>query len=329
MNRAVVTYFDGDPFTINTWLLLYEKYWRDECSKVYAGVAYNENSDDKVKQYNARRFAEYPEIEVTVWNDVQYPEIGNAKLLEKVSEDYVGLIESDGLVYGRGIVDQCFKLLENEKQDIVAPPWYLIDEPYFNGDLQSTGFMRCFFFTKRKYFDKIEIDLMPRTIPKNTRLNDMNQINKDVALDCFGWISWQLLLLGLKITYTPNNILTPDNILSPYSNFKWVHIRQMSSSALGMGGAEYKLWTKGQNGDVIKRVFELFDEHYPDGPAEFIYIKAIAFKLLFYDLLKDKQDLGNFATDYRQMLQNVIDWYNMPINQIFEIKGFFKGLFNI
>lgn len=330
MSRAVVTHFDGDPFTLNAWLTLYGQYWRGECDKVYLTLCYNpEVVSPDVVAFNRTLLADYPEIEAEIIGEHKPPEWGNERTLKKVKEDYVGLIESDGYIYGRGVVDQCFRLMEAEGQDIVAPPWYLIDEPYFNGDLQSKGFMRCFTFLKRELLEKTDCDFMPRTIPANTRLTDKYQTTKDVALDCFGWMSWQLLLLTRKITTTPGNVLGPDNILAPYSNFKWVHVRQMSSSAIGMGGAEFGLWQKGNDTEILNRVMRLIDGDFPEGPAEFIHIKAVAFKLLFWDILKSKQSLGEFANDYRQMLEAVIDYYNIPREKVYEIKGFYKGLFNI
>jgi len=330
MSRAIVTHFDGDPFTLNAWLILYQAYWQGECDKVYATIYYNPDVVPKlIIDFDLKLLANFPEIKVITSGNSKPPEIGNQESLKTVKEDYIGLIESDGLVYGRGIVDQCFKLLENEGQDIVAPPWHLIDEPYIKGDLHSEGFMRCFTFVKKSILDKTDLDFMPRTIPAGTKLTEDYTTSKDNVLDCFGWLSWQLLLLTNKITYTPTNILTPDNILAPYSNFKWVHVRQMSSSAIGMGGGEYSLWANGNEQEIVSRVLRLFNEDFPDAAAEFTHIKAVAFKLLFWDMLREKVNLGHFAQDYRQLLETVMDYYNLPRERIYEIKGFYKALFNL
>lgn len=330
MSRAVITHFDGDPFTINTWLLLYEKYWRGECDVVYATLYYNPSivPEDTII-YCKSLLDKYPEIRVSMLAENKPPETGNHNSLLIAQEDYIGFIESDGLIYAKGMVDQCFRLLENEGQDIVAPPWHLIDDPYMNGDLQSKGFMRCFFFTKKSILERTDLDFMPRTILANTPVTEKYSTGTNVALDCFGWLSWQMLLLTQKITYTPANILAPQNILSPYSNFKWVHVRQMSSSAIGLGGAEYDLWTKGDNRTIVNRVVQLFGEEFAGGPAEFIHVKAVAFKLLFWELLPDKAPLGQFATDYKMMLDAVVDYYGLPKETVHEIKGFYKGLFNL
>lgn len=330
MSRAIVTHFDGDPYTLNAWLTLYKKNIQGECDKVYMSIYYDPKAvPESVIDYERTMLADYPEIVSIIKGEHRPPETGNQDTLKMVTEDYVGLIESDGFVYGRGIVDQCFRLLENEGQDIVAPRWFLIDEAYFKGELQSSGFMRCFCFVKRSLLTQIEIDFNPRTIPKGTVLHGKYTLQHDVPTDCFGWVSWQLLLLTNKITYVPSNILGPDNILSPQSNYKWVHVRQMSSSAIGCGGGEYKIWA---NGGSLNNIFHLFDENFPDGPAEYIYIKAVAFKLLFFDMMMCKgpiQELLGFADEYKQMLEFVIAYLNLPVEKVYEIKGYYKSLFEV
>ena len=330
MSRAVITHFDGDPFTINAWLVLYEKYWRGECDTVYATIYYNDRVVPiDVINYNKVLLRDFPEIKATFEPNSMPPEKGNEYSIKHAKEDYIGLIESDGLIYARGVVDQCFRLLENEGQDVVTAPWKLIVDPYINGELHSKGFMRCFFFAKKEILDKTDLDFMPRTIPIDTQLTNDYRTEAEIQLDCFGWMSLQILLLTKNITYMPENVLRPENILKPYSNFKWVHVRQMSSSAIGMGGGSYNLWTGTDKQTLIERVFELFNEDFPNGPAEFTFVKAVAFKLLFYDMLVSKLTLGAFADDYLQMLLAVIDYYNLPQEKVYEIKGFYKGLFNV
>lgn len=330
MSRAIITHFDGDPFTLNAWLVLYEKYIRGECDTVYATMYYNPAVvPSSVIEFNKSLVIPYPEIKVSIKTHTQYPEIGNVDSLKKVTEEYVGLIESDGLVYSRGVIDQCFRLLEHENQDIVAPRWDLIDEPYFNGDLQSKGFMRCFFFTKKSLLDRTELDFLPRSIPANTGLTETYSTGRNVALDCFGYMSWQLLLLTRKITYIPDNVVKPDTIFSPYSNFKYIHIRQMSSSALGMGGGEFALWSGNNLPKILDQVLRLYRPEGTHNAVEFTYVKAIAFKLLFLDMMINYEPIGKFAIQYREILETVINLYNLPREMIYEVKGFYKGLFQI
>jgi hypothetical protein len=309
MSRAIITHFDGDPFTLNAWLTLYEKYWRGECDTVYVTLYYNPKVvPSDVIDFNKRLLNDYPEIKASIIGEHHPPEKGNQDSLTIAKEDYIGLIESDGLIYSKGVVDQCFRLLEKEGQDVVAPPWELIKDSYMNGDLHSKGFMRCFTFAKKSIWDKTDHDFMPRSIPANTRITEDYCTERNIDLDCFGWISWQMLLLTNKITYTPSNVLGPDVIFNPYSNFKWVHIRQMSSSAIGMGGGEFGIWTGDDDVKLLDKVMRLFNEDFPNGPAEFTHIKAVAFKLLFYDMLISKQTIDelpeSMTNDPKKMNRN-------------------------
>jgi hypothetical protein len=330
MTKAVVTHFDGDPFLLNFWLSLYSKYWQGECDKVYLTVSYHKNLiSQRIIDYEKKLLDHYPEIKYTFVDNWEIPEIANPRSIKEVTEELVGLIESDGFIYERGIVAQCFKLLE-DGQDLVAPPYELIKDAYLNGDLHTNGYMRCFLFTKMELLRKTDLDFLPKLIPANTKINDTEYSTQvDVPLDCFGWMSWQLALLLPKTTYTPAINLTPDNILSPYSNFKWIHVRQMQSSTLGMGGGDYKLWNDKHQTSIVDHVLRLVNDAFPTGGAEFSLIKAVAFRLLFWDTFKERAELGGFTDDYRQILESVMDFYNLPRHKIYEIKGFYRGLFNI
>lgn len=328
--RAIVTHFDGDPFILAFWLKMYTKYWRGEVDIIYMSIAYKpEIITEKIIEYEKQLLENYPEIKV-FWQDRwEVPELANARLLKtEVKEPYIGLIESDGFIYGRGIVDQCFRLLE-QGQDIVAPKWCLIDKKVAY-EVGTEGFMRCFFFIKKDIFNKIDIDFLPKNIKKGDMIGQFI-VPCDLALDCFGWISLQLALLKPVITYTPANLIgydTNDWLEPLFGNFKWVHIRQMSSSALGLGGDEFRVWYRDTN-EIIDRVFRIFNEDLPDGAAEWIYKKAIAFKLLFWEQCNDKERLGDFANEYKLVLDTVADYYAIPKEKIYELKGFFRGLFEI
>ncbi len=330
--RAVITHFDGDPFLLNAWLMLYEKYWRGECDKVYMVVCNRTDFVPKeVTDFNIRLVAQYPEIVCEFVDQWELPESANQRLLQRVTEDQIGFIESDGFVFGRGIVDQCFRLL-TEGQDVVSAPWELIRDPFINGDLHFKGFMRCFFFTKKQVLDRINVDFFPRTALAGVRILETYTPAADIPLDCFGWISLQIALLTQKITFTNGHVMTPDNILTPWDNWKWVHVRQMQSSALGMGGGSFKNWITKDRQHVLDNVFDIVNENLPGGPNEFTFVKAVAFRLIFIDMflrIHAFDLIGQFAADYRQVLESVIDLYTLPRERIYEIKGYYKALFQL
>lgn len=329
MSRAVVVHFDGDPFTLTIWLELYAKYWRVEVDKVYLSIVCDRNVlPIPVINYNAEIISRFPEICVYAQHEKIIPELANEQIIPEVKEDYIGLIESDGLIFKSNLVDQCFRLLEKEGQDIVCPPWYLIDEPYING-MGYTGFMRCFFFIKREHLQSIEVDFKPKYLHAGeTVQGHPKRLTKDLALDCFGWISVQLLLKRLNITIISGNVLTPDSItdVKTFEQWKWIHIRQMSSSALGVGGEEFSLWDK-KSPELHKTLMRIIKARIDGTGAEFIYTKAIAFKLLFMEYVK--RDLEPFTSNYEDVLQAAMVIYNLPISQIFEIKGFYRAMFDL
>lgn len=329
--RAIITHFDGDPFTLNFWLMLYDKYWRGEVDRIYMTVTHDEvHVHSAIVAYNKKRLAAYPEIHVTYIDHHIYPEQANQLSYKNVTEEQVGFIESDGFVFGKGVVDQCFRLLD-QGQDIVAPKWELISDPYVKATFGHQGFMRCFFFSKKSLLDKTDMDFMPRHMnASETMPNTSLRTSYAMDLDCFGWMSLQLAFLEPKITFVPANVVHPASVLDPnrYWNFPWLHVRQMSSSALGLGGDEYYLW-KDNAPELQKRIMRLFNGDFPNGPAEFTYIKAIAFKLLICDMIGEVPELRDVTKSYLMVLHAVMAVYALPKDRIYEIKGFYRGLFRL
>lgn len=277
-SRAVITHFDGDPFTIYFWLSMYEKYWRGEVNKIYTAVTYHpEYIDNKVLAYEKELFSRYPEIEVEFSDQWEIPEIVNERVFGRVREELVGFIESDGFVFKEFMVERCFRALEIHGYDVVAANYQLLPTQINGWD----GLMRCFFFAKRELLSSIEMSFLPRNVD-------------GVDLDCFGWISKQILDRGCSILKIPDNCLHPSKNIQKVD--KYLHIRQMSSSALGMGGGEYGKWLDGSH-----RV-----DPVPSGShEEWVYRKAIAFKKLFWEAFPEKGLLPEFCSVYIDILNNV------------------------
>lgn len=328
-SRAIITHFDGDPFTLNYWLMLYEKFWRGEVDTIYMTVAHDmRHITQEVVDFNKRLIAKYPEIKAVYLEQTTQVEDTNKMSYDLVTEDYVGFIESDGLVCQKGLIDQMFRLLEHEKQDVVAPTYKLINEPYIVGDLHCEGFMRCFFFTKKSILDKIDVDFNPKHLAAGELIPNTNlryEYNND--LDCFGWISLQIATLRPKVTIVPSNVLHPDTALNvqQYEQYKWLHIRQFSSSGIGLNTKEFGLW-KNNSDELVAYLMRVISGDYVDGAAEFTFVKAVAFKMLFYESMPVDAMLGEFAQDYKTVLEAVVDGYSLPRGKIFEMKGFYKAI---
>ena len=122
MTKAIITHFDGDPFTLHYWLMLYRKYWRGEADKIYLTICHDPQiATAEVEAYNKSLLAQFPEIIVEYLDHKITPEEGNKLSYQKTTEDLIGFVESDGLIFKKGLVDQMFRLLEFEKQDVVCP----------------------------------------------------------------------------------------------------------------------------------------------------------------------------------------------------------------
>jgi hypothetical protein len=314
--RAIITHFDGDPFVLKYWLKLYDKYWRGEVDTIYMSIAYQEYLPKEVRDYNRNIVLNYPEIKLYETPHWEIPEAMNAQLFKEVEEPYIGFIESDGWVFQKGLIDGCFKAVETEF-DISAPRWELIRHESVNKD-GFHGFMRNFFFAKKSLLDKIEFDLYPR---------DITIENITISVDCFGYISYQLYLLKPKIQYTETGIVTPD-YQTYFSNFiNWIHIRQFSSSGIGLGGGEFKIWF--DKNDVLKTVLNLMNGEYHDGAAEHTFMKAVAFKTIAYDAFAYKEQLGEFAKTYKNINDMIVECYNLDRERLHEMIGYFKGKLNL
>lgn len=300
--RTVITHFDGDPFILSAWLKLYEKNWRGECDKVIMGISYKKDLVPmEVVECEKKLLSRFPEITV-VWKDWWItPEESNKELLSLVDEGNIGLIESDGLIFKKGFVASCFEILESG-YNIVAPSYRLLP-PEMEYKLGSIGYMRCFFFTTKNVLNTIDIDFNPRSVG-----------NYD--LDCFGWISLQLAELKLKTFYIADGLVRPDEVYwQQIKENGYCHIRQMSSSTLGMGGGEYLKWkTEGGSKEEI------------GDAGRFTYLKAVVFKEFFIENFLDPNLPIKFVSEYRNVLESAVQNYNLNREYIEYKKKFLKEL---
>ncbi len=298
MTRCAITHFDGDPFILDFWLLLYKKYWKGEVNTVYTDVCYDPSivTPDLVERQKTS-LARFPEIKAEFIPQVHAPEYSNPILINKATEDDVLLIESDGWIFGRGVVDKYFKEIEENKVDIVAGNYQLLPE-VTDVVLGYAGFMRNFFFINGELLWSLDLDLCPRHI------NDLGGFD----VDCFGYISYQLALKKPRVLYIPCNFVqdpqTEDLVTNP-----WLHIRQMNSSFLGFGNAGNGIFKGFMDGDETK-IAQIRNEVTGNPHAIWLYRKVCAMRLLMIYVLCD---LSPFAEKYKQTIKKVVfdlglDW---------------------
>lgn len=328
MKTAILTHFDGDPFLLYFWLYLYKKYWRGEVDTIYLSFAPDKkNLPPEVLEFQYKLLDEFKEIQVFDHDKWIIPELGNQIVLPQIKEDLIGLIESDGYIFDKGLVKGCFdELMVNS--DVVGSSWDLVRDDYIVNTLGMKGLMRCFLFIHRSILENTDCDFLPRTILEGFILPFVNhKVDKSFDVDCFGWMSIQIACQTPKITWVLNNMLNPENItdIRMYDSYNWLHVRQMMSSTLGINS--HDLW--GVQGLDLNRVFEMVNENYPDGTAEFTYMKSIVFRLLFLDIFEKEGLLTSYFNNYRIRLETTIDILNLPRQRIYELKGYFKGLMRL
>ena len=117
-SRAAILPFPGDCFLLNYWLKFFDEVWGDEVDKLYIG--FNSPIEETVLNYIKELCSSRPKIVL----DIQIQQMDHGptidRLLDLCNEDYIMLIEDDGFIFKRGIVDLAFSKLESGEFDIVA-----------------------------------------------------------------------------------------------------------------------------------------------------------------------------------------------------------------
>lgn len=159
-SRAAILPFPGDPYLFRFWISLFDRFWKDEVDTLYVG--FNSPIESSMVEYIRAMCDARSQIRLFYWpQQMEHGEVIN-RVLDMVREDYVMLVEDDGFIYKKGIVNECFSYLESGEYEIVGSRrqscameilqraqevWGLSYDG--EGD-QGPNFWPCFFFTKTK-----------------------------------------------------------------------------------------------------------------------------------------------------------------------------------
>lgn len=313
MNKtACITHFDGDCLVTQFWLMMYEKYWREEVDTIYANLCSNPTLVTPLMlSAQIEMFAKYPEIKVNYINHSQTPEVTNNQLLPQVKEDCIFLTETDNFIFQKGLVKECLDKIRLDK-DIIAPEYAIIPPQYWE-ELGTRGFGRNMFFIKRELLDQIEVDFLPRQVD-------------GVDFDCFGWISYQIAKLNPKISLLENHNLNPYHAFKVYEKDRYVHVRQFNSSNLGFGAGKVLKAFRDDDEKVITELKNILRDN-PD--AQWQYEKSVAFRYLMLTAVPQVESLKNFYKQYAQILFDVEKVLNLDSNRILAMHYYYKGLFQV
>jgi hypothetical protein len=185
--------------------------------------------------------------------------------------------------------------------------------------------MRNFLGIKRSILEQTDIDFMPRRLLAGQRTGTFS-VPRPIDVDCFGWMSLQLLSLTNQISYLPNpNLINSRHEMLHCCDFRtcpYLHIRQFNSSILGMG---QPIWKRIKDGDQVIQN-ELYQvTRGPNCPPMWYYKKAIAFRLLFIDFIDDPV-FALFRDFYLGVLDTIIQMIQIDRGEILSLKEDFKTL---
>lgn len=334
MSRAAIVPVPGDPFLLYYWLCLFHKHWKDEVDNLY--VYFNSPIEKPVVDY-VRKICAYDKI-ILLYNPLQI-EHGEAinRTLDVVKEDLVMLVEDDGFIFKPGIVDICFKLIEDGKYDIVGSKrgscsmeiWDRSKSVYgLNydglGD-QGPNFWPCFFFSKK--------DLLTNFTDRNFGakmwnpgdiIHELNDyvVKEPCANDTFVWVSIQLLhhIPQNRIKYLPQYHTHPDDV-KHFENKEnvfdgvapWCHIGSLSS---GIGG----LLTDNENRPLSRRLIdppraEIPLDHKLSEMEIKEYERRVQFWFRFYTY-RQCFELKEFEILYYQALLKLVSRFGLHWKQI-------------
>lgn len=252
-SRAALLPHPADPFLFKYWLKLFTEVWQDEVDKLY--ILINSPIEFDVVHYM---------MSLTIGNDkircdyiTKQIEHGAAidDLLSVCNEEYVMLIEDDGFIFKKGMVDKCFSDLESGEFDVLGSPrgscsmeiWEAARDKFqLNysgvGDM-GPNFWPNYLFTKRQHLLNTDRNFGARSWKQGEKIEALDYIVREEVCpsDTFGNTSLQLRAKGLRIKEIPQYHGSPDDAQHFEQkqflfdgNAPWTHIGSLSSGTHGV-----------------------------------------------------------------------------------------------
>lgn len=308
--RAAFISAGGDIFLVLLMFKLFQR-WQDEVDKLY--ICFNGNTDQGLVEYVRQQVTQNEKV---VW--IYDPrELGYGmpiKLcLDQCQEDLILLLEDDGFIYNRGVVERCFRKIEEEGYDVVGSPrfscsfeWSRLMKTKLGltyKDQGDTGpnFWPNFFFCRRSDLLKTDLEFAPVNFPQGTYVPLLDYTAQEEGLvgDTFVWVSIQLRMMGLSVFEVPQYKASPlehgeymrkegkwnDKI------YGWIH-----------GGSLSVFWSSMRIGKYM-----------PDPPNEFClqeYETRVAFWTIAVNLIQDDR-IESTIKQCKDALEATIEHYKM------------------
>jgi hypothetical protein len=347
--RAVFLPTPGDPFNLNFWLYFFNKYWWSEVDKLY--IYLNTPADDRVVDYIKGLIKNDSKIELLYSNNQIQHGDALTEMLVKSKEKYIMFIEDDAIVFKKGEVNKQFRLLESNKADMVvsrrgccsaeiqkAAETKFDFLTYGLGD-RGTGFWPCFFWSKREFLEKTDLDFKAKTWQKGDYIEQLDLTLTDIGTaDTFVWGSIQLQALKPKIAEVPQYHLSTDDFQDYFNNTNvfdgkaaWFHVGSLSSGVHGVlvGSDGKRLNCKNQDTGNLPGMPVILQMHRLSEAEKLEWERRITFWKMFANMYKPEPLLGDYYQEYITAIGRVISQFGLNLSRIEKRVMLFKRLLNL
>ncbi|TAL40042.1 MAG: hypothetical protein EPN89_20175 [Methylovulum sp.] len=204
-SRIALLPIRGDPFPFKLTFHFFEKIWQDEVDKLF--VLLDGPIEIEVVEFIRKFVTKNPKV---VFKYIGHPIDHGPALTEMFNasnEDIVIFIESDSVIFKKGIVDKYCKLIEDGSIDCVGSPRGSCDKQIYDrevahfhlpADIQP-NYWPCFFFARRKDLQKTDLHFAGRNFKAGEYIPQLDwTVPSHQGTDTFVWMSIQLRALGLR-----------------------------------------------------------------------------------------------------------------------------------
>lgn len=323
MSRAAFISSGGDPF-LSLLMLRFFKKWQDEIDHLY--ICYNAIIDKEIVNYLKEQFSD-PKIEfIYVDHPLGFGE-PIKRCLEKCTEDIILLLEDDGFVYKKGLLDEMFKKIESGEADALGSPRFSCSNGiaeatknkynlnYEGHDDAGPNFWPNFFFVKRADLLKTDLNFAGKGWKPGEYIKELDfTCTEEEAGDTFVWTCIQLRAMGLKFLNIPQHHASPTEIedieLKRYNHrlgfIGWIHGGSLSS---------------GWNGFLLN----------PPPPPSGLSVQEFETRIVFWSIVSDIEEIPDkeFTRKYKEGIENFINYCGLNRIRINQKIKFYRELMQI
>lgn len=353
MTRAVVVGTNAYPYLIRFWYELFLRYFQDEVDKVYFAVSQPEHFSPF--GYTKTMLSQHPKIEI-VHTGVNWPESLNRVARIAIEKyDTVWFPHDDTLVFKKGVVDNYFKMSEEEHaivttihpifrpkdtvEELMKRKWpnqVPFVEPVQNRAEYS--FYCNNFFAPSDLMRKTRVDFGEWHVPVGQYCPELDwtPLTKEFGSDTNFELCLDLLEQDVNWrpipTYEPTNFIHAPNPIKAIQDFDWgdagwLHLQTMAYHIYGLywdAGVRERL--EEQTGGDVKRLIE---NHETEKKNRF-FVWDITFKIaLIYEFMEvaDYTGMQKYVDHTRDELEFIMDYLNIKHRDVATIKDIYHSLF--